>query len=587
MRSRTVREGSVGLFFLLGIGLFVAMSVWLRQTYFGDRGYQAIVEFDNAAGMQIGTPVRYRGVKVGQVMTIKPATDKVNVEIKITEPGLIIPRNVRVEVNQSGFIGQNAIDIVPTETVSASIQGVNPLDPSCKDRNLIICNNDSIKGQVGFSLDEFLRLYTDEKFYANINSAIQNTAMAAQSVSQLSRDLSSFTVTAKQQLTSVSAAANAIGRTAEKFGPTADKLNRTVDQFAVTANQISATANRTADQFALTANQIGATANRTADRFNRNMDLLTATANRTANQLSRDINQISTNANRTIDRVGTTVDRVGTTFERVGNNADRTVQRVGTTFERVGNNADRTVQRVGTTFERVGTNTERTVQRVGIAADRFGATAEQLGVTAGQVGSLATNINNLVTNNQASLVATLDNLSKTSAELRTVVSNLNPAINRIAQGELIKNLETLSANAAQTSANLRDLTGALNNPFTLLVLQQTLDSARVTFQNAQKITSDLDDLTGDPAFRNKLRNLVNGLSDLVSSTNQLQEQVEVARFLTPMVEAANMNIPQMPSTFQMDQISVVDLSMPIVSPSKGEAPKSIIFQRNPTRENPN
>ena len=523
MRSRTVREGSVGLFFLLGIGLFVAMSVWLRQAYFGDRGYQAIVEFDNAAGMQIGTPVRYRGVKVGQVMAIKPGTDKVNVEIKITEPGLIIPRNVRVEVNQSGFIGQNAIDIVPIETASASIQGVNPLDPNCKDRNLIICNNDSIKGQVGFSLDEFLRLYTDEKFYANINSAIQNTSLAAQSITQLSRDLSSFTVTARQQLTSVSAAANTIGRTAEKFGPTADKLNRTVDQFAITANQISATANRTADQFTLTANQISATANRTADRFNRNIDLLTATANRTANQLSRDIDGISTNANRTLDRVGTTVERVGTTVERVGNNADRTVQRVG------------------------------------VAADRFGATADQLGATAGQVGSLATNINNLVTNNQASIVATLDNLSKTSAELRTVVSNLNPAINRIAQGELINNLETLSANAAQTSANLRDVTGALNNPFTLLVLQQTLDSARVTFQNAQKITSDLDDLTGDPAFRNKLRNLVNGLSDLVSSTNQLQEQVEVARFLTPMAEAANMNTPQLPSTFEMDKISVVDL----------------------------
>lgn len=516
MRSRTVREGSVGLFFLLGIGLFVAMSVWLRQAYFGERGYQAIVEFDNAAGMQVGTPVRYRGVKVGQVMAIKTGTDKVNVEIKITQTDFVIPRNVRAEINQSGFIGQNAIDIVPTETVSASIQGVNPLDPSCKDRNLIICNNDSIKGQVGFSLDEFLRLYTDEKFYANINSAIQNTSLAAQSITQLSRDLSSFTVTAKQQLTTVSAAANTIGRTAEKFGPTADKLNRTVDQFALTANQISATANRTADQFALTANQIGATANRTADRFNRNIDLLTATANRTANQLSRDINQISANANRTLNRVDTTVNRVGTTFERVGNNAERTVNRVG-------------------------------------------VTAEQLGVTAGQVGSLATNINNLVTNNQASLVGTLDNLSKTSAELRTVVSNLNPAINRIAQGELIKNLETLSANAAQTSANLRDLTGTLNNPFTLLVLQQTLDSARVTFQNAQKITSDLDDLTGDPAFRNNLRNLINGLSDLVSSTNQLEQQIEVARFLTPMADAANMEFPQMPSKFEIDQISVVEL----------------------------
>ncbi len=45
----------------------------------------------------------------------------------------------------------------------------------------------------------------------------------------------------------------------------------------------------------------------------------------------------------------------------------------------------------------------------------------------------------------------------------------------------------------------------------------------------------------------------------MSSTNQLQEQVEVARFLTPMAEAANMNTPQLPSTFEMDKISVVDL----------------------------
>jgi len=60
------------------------------------------------------------------------------------------------------------------------------------------------------------------------------------------------------------------------------------------------------------------------------------------------------------------------------------------------------------------------------------------------------------------------------------------------------------------------------------VLQQTLDSARVTFQNAQKITSDLDELTGDPAFRENIRQLINGLSGLVSSTQQLQQQVEVA-----------------------------------------------------------
>uniref|UniRef100_A0ACD5H2C3 Uncharacterized protein n=1 Tax=Desertifilum tharense IPPAS B-1220 TaxID=1781255 RepID=A0ACD5H2C3_9CYAN len=55
------------------------------------------------------------------------------------------------------------------------------------------------------------------------------------------------------------------------------------------------------------------------------------------------------------------------------------------------------------------------------------------------------------------------------------------------------------------------MSNALNSPTNIVMLQQTLDSARATFQNAQKITADLDEVTGDPAFRDNLRNLVNGL----------------------------------------------------------------------------
>ena len=76
-----------------------------------------------------------------------------------------------------------------------------------------------------------------------------------------------------------------------------------------------------------------------------------------------------------------------------------------------------------------------------------------------------------------------------------------------------------------------------------MLLQQTLDSARLTFENTQKITSDLDELTGDPTFRQNLRQLVNGLSGLVSSTQQMQEQVKVAANLESM-KAAVVNRPK-------------------------------------------
>jgi phospholipid/cholesterol/gamma-HCH transport system substrate-binding protein len=158
---------------------------------------------------------------------------------------------------------------------------------------------------------------------------------------------------------------------------------------------------------------------------------------------------------------------------------------------------------------------------------------------ANQITLTANQVNSLVATNRASLVSTLNNINQSSQELRVAVSSLSPTINRINQGQLLNNLEVLSANAAQASGNLRDLSSQVNNPATLLLLQQTLDSARATFQNVQKITSDVDDLTGDPAFRNNIRRLFNGLGGLLGSTEQLRQQVKVSQTLAPLSEKVN------------------------------------------------
>jgi len=177
-------------------------------------------------------------------------------------------------------------------------------------------------------------------------------------------------------------------------------------------------------------------------------------------------------------------------------------------------------------------STSKTVNQLGSAATQFSHTADQ-------ASRLLTNLDNLVTTNRSSLVGALNNITQTSNQLRTTITSLSPAVNRLTQGEVIKNLETLSANAAQASANLRDATKTFNDPKNTLLLQQTLDSARVTFENTQKITSDLDELTGDPTFRSNLRQLVNGLSHLVSSTQQMQQQVQVATTLDSLKASIN------------------------------------------------
>lgn len=191
--------------------------------------------------------------------------------------------------------------------------------------------------------------------------------------------------------------------------------------------------------------------------------------------------------------------------------------------------------------EQIGTfsNTAVTLQRATnqltatttTTADQFSTTARDFSTTAKQAGQLISNLDELLITNRSALVGTLNNITQTSNQLRQTVSSLSPAVNRLTEGELLKNFELLSANAAEASANLKDASKNLNDPKNLVLIQQTLDAARVTFENTQKITSDLDELTGNPKFRQNLLQLVNGLSKLVSSSNDVQKQTKVAMTL--------------------------------------------------------
>ena len=55
--------------------------------------------------------------------------------------------------------------------------------------------------------------------------------------------------------------------------------------------------------------------------------------------------------------------------------------------------------------------------------------------------------------------------------------------------------------------------------------------------NAQKITSDLETITGDPSFLENVRELINGLSNLVSTTEQLEQQIQTTQVIKPMQKA--------------------------------------------------
>jgi len=479
MRSRTVREGSVGFLILVGIGLFGGLVLWLRGVQIGNRSYKFAVEFSSAQGMQIGTPVRYRGVAVGKITALKPGSNGVDVMLEIAPGTLVIPRDVEIAANKSGLIGESSIDITPNSILPESLLTANPMSAECPPE--IICQNSRLKGQAGVSLDELIRstvrlanLYTDPALFNNIKSISENTANTAKGAAKLTENLSNLTLTAKSEIKTLSQSVKG------EMG----SLNQSVKGELGSLNQS-----------------------------------LKGEVGILSQSVRGEIGSLNESAKGELSAVSTDIRKVTTTAE----NSTKEVTAAAIT-----------------------------------SANSVTQAANQITLTANQ-------LNSLVATNRASLVSTLNNINQASQELRVTVSSLSPTINRINQGQLLNNLEALSANAAQASANLRDLSNNLNNPTSLQLLQQTLNSARATLQNVQKITSDVDEITGNPAVRNNIRRLIEGLGNLLGSTEQLRQQVKVAETLAPLSEkvtasttAVNQSVePRFPNLHKKQKLPVI------------------------------
>lgn len=420
MRSRSSREGSVGLLTLLGLAIFAAVSFWLRGISLGQQNYQILVTFSSAAGIQVGTPVRYRGVKVGRIVEIEAGSNQVDVTIEISPPDLVIPRNVVIQSNQTGLLSEGFIDILPKGELPKDLMDLDPLSSDCPET--ILCQGSQLQGLSGVGLEqliesmyEFSELYANPELFSNINIVAKEVAIAAQEATKLS-----------------------------------EKVSKLVDEAQTELNHLSQSVDQSVKTFSTELNSISSTL------------------------------QTSTND----------------------------------------------------------------------VAEAAVSSARSVEVASREIIEISQQVNELITNNRAVLVSTLDNINQVTEELNQIVTNLSPVITQIEQGNLIQNLEQLSINAVEASENLRDLTQAVNAPENLILLQQTLDSARSTLQNLEKITTDIDDFTGDPVLRNNLKNIINGLGNILTSTYRLEQQTAIAQAISPLSNIIQFSSAD-PETYQI------------------------------------
>lgn len=287
MRSRTVREGSVGLLILLGLGLTVGLGLWVRGVNLSQRGYRVIAQFPNVTGMREGAVVRFRGVDVGRIEKILPKVSGVEVTIRIFSEDLQIPRQVLVEAKQEGLIGEITLDINPQPDAKvANLGRLNPRDNRCTETSPIVCDGDRLKGDPSPDINDLIRSsielsesigdpkllgdlkdvaaniarlskqLSDPSLFEDIKSVADNTASATDGIADLSREIITLASTLDEELTDIS---DAVVETTDSAGRAADRIAELGDRLNTTTTEVNTLIARNRQNLTQTLDNINAT----------------------------------------------------------------------------------------------------------------------------------------------------------------------------------------------------------------------------------------------------------------------------------------------------------------------------------------
>jgi ABC-type transporter Mla subunit MlaD len=140
------------------------LVTWARGGKLGGKrgkAYRCVLEFPQACGIGVGTPVRIRGVPVGSVVSVESTLAAVSVQCEIRDASTVIPRNALIEANQSGLIAEPLIDITPRDPVPDPLTLCPPTDQAgCEAQGAIVCQNGRIAGVTGVAMDDLVGVMT-------------------------------------------------------------------------------------------------------------------------------------------------------------------------------------------------------------------------------------------------------------------------------------------------------------------------------------------------------------------------------------------------------------------------------------------
>jgi phospholipid/cholesterol/gamma-HCH transport system substrate-binding protein len=288
VRNTLSRDGILGLLIFCGIAAIAGTFYWLRGGLLGEAGFSFTVRFPQASGLTVGSSVRFRGVQVGRVVSITPQSNAVEVTIAIDNPKLAIPVQSSVETIQGALLGTTNIEIFPKTTLTAET-GIDPTSPDCNSQ-LIICQGQTVTGEVGVSLTDllrdsarFFRRLNDDQLFADLRSTLKNASTAAENISKLTASFNRLL--------------GVVDREIVKFGDTATQIAQAAENVGNAANSADSLIRESRDRLAITLDGI-ASASREAEAL-----LVSVQPLFSDGRLIADLQDLATNAAETADNL--------------------------------------------------------------------------------------------------------------------------------------------------------------------------------------------------------------------------------------------------------------------------------------------
>ena len=180
------------------IFIFIFSICFLHMMYlskFKNLKYSFFIEFDNANGMMVGTPVKLRGIQIGTIQNLQLKSNCVLALAEIYSHKTMITKDSIFETTQTGLLNDTVIDIIPLKNLQGYLN-TSPISLSCNSSK-IICNNTYILGDRGLNYDDLVRSTTrisqrfdDPGFFYLFYMFLTSSVEVAEGVSTFLKDFS-------------------------------------------------------------------------------------------------------------------------------------------------------------------------------------------------------------------------------------------------------------------------------------------------------------------------------------------------------------------------------------------------------------